>query len=62
MTHSASPISGQISGSSLATQRISALAVVAFGILLVAGTGFVQPHAIHEGTHDTRHAFALPCH
>ena len=41
---------------------IAVIFAIAFGILLVAGTGFVQPNAIHEGTHDTRHAFALPCH
>lgn len=51
-----------ITGSWLSSRQAGALAAVAFGILLVAGTGFVQPHAIHEGTHDTRHAFGLPCH
>jgi cobalt transporter subunit CbtB len=38
------------------------LAAIAFGIFIVIGAGFVQAHALHEGTHDTRHAFGLPCH
>lgn len=51
-----------IAGSWISTRKAGALAAIAFGVLLFAGTGFVQPNAIHEGTHDTRHAFALPCH
>jgi cobalt transporter subunit CbtB len=39
-----------------------ALAVLAFGILVVFGAGFSHPMAIHNATHDTRHAFGLPCH
>lgn len=46
----------------LASRHLPALLAVAFGILVVAGAGFVQAHALHEGTHDTRHAFGLPCH
>jgi cobalt transporter subunit CbtB len=51
-----------ITGSWLSTRQASALAAVVFGILLVAGAGFAGSHALHEGTHDTRHAFGLPCH
>ncbi len=49
-------------GTWLSTRMVSALAAVAFGILLFAGAGFAGSQALHEGTHDTRHAFALPCH
>ena len=51
-----------ITGLDVSTRHISALAAVAFGILLVAGAGFAGAQALHEGTHDTRHAFGLPCH
>lgn len=55
------PISG-ISQTGFSTRQISALAAIALGVLLIAATGFAGPHALHEGTHDTRHAFGLPCH
>ena len=28
----------------------------------VFGTGFAHPETIHNAAHDTRHAFAFPCH
>ena len=42
--------------------RWPALVALAFGLLIVAGAGFANPAAIHNATHDTRHAFGLPCH
>lgn len=51
-----------ITGLDVSTRHISALAAIAFGILLVGGAGFAGSQALHEGTHDTRHAFGLPCH
>ncbi len=51
-----------ITGSRVSTRGVSALAAIAFGILLVGGAGFAGSQALHDGTHDTRHAFALPCH
>ena len=42
--------------------RWPALFALAFGILVVYGAGFSHPMAIHNATHDTRHAFGLPCH
>ena len=42
--------------------KFAAIAAIMLGLIIVAGTGFVQAHALHEGTHDTRHAFGLPCH
>lgn len=42
--------------------RLPALLALAFGLLIVYGAGFAQPSAIHNATHDTRHAFGLPCH
>ncbi len=51
-----------LTGSWLSTRQVSALAAVAFGIVLIGGAGFAGSQALHEGTHDTRHAFGLPCH
>ena len=30
--------------------------------LIVFAAGFVSPAMLHNATHDTRHAFGLPCH
>ena len=38
------------------------LLALAFGLLIVYGAGFAYPTALHNATHDTRHAFGLPCH
>ena len=51
-----------VSGSALTAHQSAALLAIAFGLLIAVGVGFVQAHALHEGTHDTRHAFGLPCH
>ena len=41
--------------------RWPALLALALGFV-VYGAGFASPMAIHNATHDTRHAFGLPCH
>lgn len=33
-----------------------------FGVLIVFVAGFASPAFLHNATHDTRHAFGLPCH
>ncbi|MCX5514890.1 cobalt transporter subunit [Kaistia algarum] len=46
-----------------APSRLAAgIAAMVFGVLLFVGTGFAAPSAIHNATHDTRHALGLPCH
>ena len=42
--------------------RWPALVALAFGLFLAFGAGLANPAAIHNATHDTRHAFGLPCH
>jgi cobalt transporter subunit CbtB len=42
--------------------RFPAVAALFLGIFIVFGAGFASPSAIHNATHDTRHAFGLPCH
>jgi cobalt transporter subunit CbtB len=38
------------------------LLALAIGIFIVYAAGFSYPAALHNATHDTRHAFGLPCH
>jgi cobalt transporter subunit CbtB len=42
--------------------RWPALIALVLGILVVFGAGFAYPTVLHNATHDTRHAFGLPCH
>ena len=39
-----------------------ALLALLLGAFLVLGTGFAHSDAIHNAAHDSRHAFAFPCH
>jgi len=41
---------------------LSALFAVLFGVFFVYGAGFANSAALHDAAHDTRHAFAFPCH
>lgn len=62
--HTVSPASSA-SPVAVSTRQLAkwpALAALAFGLLVVLGAGFASPSAIHNATHDTRHAFGLPCH
>ncbi|MDP7603981.1 MAG: CbtB domain-containing protein [Alphaproteobacteria bacterium] len=42
--------------------KTSALLALVFGLIMLYGVGFAQPQAIHDATHDSRHATAFPCH
>lgn len=55
-------ITASLTGISVASRSGAALLALMLGLFLIAGAGFVQADALHEGTHDTRHAFGLPCH
>ncbi len=45
------------------SQRLVAGTLALFiGLALIAGTGFAQNIAVHNGAHDTRHAIGFPCH
>ena len=48
--------------SGISTRALPALAAVLLGLFLFLGAGFASPMAIHNSTHDTRHALGLPCH
>jgi cobalt transporter subunit CbtB len=42
--------------------RWPGLVALALGVMIIFGAGFASPAALHNATHDTRHAFGLPCH
>jgi cobalt transporter subunit CbtB len=44
------------------SQTIPAIAAILLGVLFLLGTGFIPVEAVHNAAHDTRHAFAFPCH
>lgn len=46
----------------LIQQRVIAVLGALFGLFLIFGVGFAHPEAIHNAAHDSRHAFAFPCH
>lgn len=48
--------------SALIQQRAVAALGALFGLFLIFGVGFAHPEAIHDAAHDSRHAFAFPCH
>ena len=62
MAQIVSPTAGTRPGWRISPRRAGALAAIVFGVLLAGGAGFAGSHALHEGTHDSRHAFGLPCH
>ncbi len=39
-----------------------AVLAIVLGIFILYGVGFAQPQLLHDAAHDTRHAFAFPCH
>ena len=51
-----------VSLSRASSRIVPALAAFAFGVALFLGAGFASPAALHNATHDTRHALGLPCH
>ncbi|MGH7123470.1 MAG: CbtB domain-containing protein [Stellaceae bacterium] len=40
----------------------SALVATLLGAFMVLGAGFAPISAVHNAAHDSRHAFAFPCH
>ena len=43
-------------------ERLPALAVLLFGLVVVYAVGFSSLPRVHNATHDTRHANGFPCH
>jgi len=52
-----------IPASRAVTSRIApAIFALVLGASLLVLAGFAWPSALHNATHDTRHALGLPCH
>jgi cobalt transporter subunit CbtB len=45
-----------------ARTALSALVAAFLGLFILYGVGFANPATLHNAAHDTRHAFAFPCH
>ena len=45
-----------------ASRNRPALVALLAGFVLFAAAGFAWPSAVHNATHDARHALGLPCH
>lgn len=43
-------------------RNLPALALLAFGALILYGVGFSTVPAVHNAAHDTRHVTGFPCH
>ncbi len=45
-----------------ALRLVPVLAAALIGMSLIFVTGFAPQEVAHNAAHDTRHAFAFPCH
>lgn len=39
-----------------------AVAMIVLGVFVLFGVALAGPEVLHNVAHDTRHAFAFPCH
>ena len=65
LNHGQASLPSTASDQASATSRIvGALLALALGLSIISAVGFMQgPNAVvHNAAHDTRHAFAFPCH
>ena len=49
-------------GIDLKSETLQLLAAALLGVVIILGVGFLPTEAVHNAAHDTRHAFAFPCH
>lgn len=60
-----SQISTAVAGSlpiDLASRATIAVIAIVLGSILLVGAGFAEADLLHNAAHDSRHAFAFPCH
>jgi cobalt transporter subunit CbtB len=62
MTHARAEVLKPEAAGARAAAVASALVATVLGAFLVLGAGFVPISAVHNAGHDSRHAFAFPCH
>ena len=45
-----------------ASRTVPGIVALLLGAVFLLGTGFLPVSVVHNAAHDTRHAFAFPCH
>lgn len=45
-----------------ASRTLPGIVALLLGAIFLLGTGFLPVSVVHNAAHDTRHAFAFPCH
>ena len=57
------PLLEEMAGTSAAAAKaVPVLVAALLGVFMLYGVGFAAPQTLHNAAHDTRHAFAFPCH
>ncbi|HEY9215609.1 MAG TPA: CbtB domain-containing protein [Ancylobacter sp.] len=51
-----------IGGESAASRALQITFAALLGVFVIGGVGFSHISAVHNATHDVRHATAFPCH
>lgn len=51
-----------IGDESAASRALQITFAVLLGVFVIGGVGFSHISAVHNATHDVRHATAFPCH
>ena len=46
----------------LSAVMVPAVAMILLGTFVLFGVALAGPEVLHNAAHDTRHAFAFPCH
>ncbi|CAA0097421.1 Uncharacterised protein [Starkeya nomas] len=54
--------SAAASHESIASRTIQITFAALLGVFVLGGVGFSHISAVHNATHDVRHATAFPCH
>ena len=64
LNHSPATLPVDVSTTTVASRITGALMALALGITIISAVGFLNgpSAAVHNAAHDTRHAFAFPCH
>lgn len=44
------------------TSNVASISAIFFGVVLILAIGFSPVEAVHNATHDNRHATGFPCH
>ena len=51
-----------IGGESASSRALQITFAALLGVFVIGGVGFSHISAVHNATHDVRHATAFPCH